>query len=90
MGDSDKDKTLRAKTFAFSIQCVRLAEMLQGDGHAEINSAIKKREFVMSRQLLRSGTSVGAMIREAEQAHSKPDFIAKLTIGLKEASESLA
>ena len=43
----------------------------------------------MSRQLLRSGTSIGANIAEAQYAHSKADFLAKMTIALKEASETL-
>jgi four helix bundle protein len=47
-----------------------------------------KREYVLSKQLLRSGTAVGALIREAEQAESKPDFIHKLAIALKEANET--
>jgi four helix bundle protein len=47
-----------------------------------------KKEFVMSKQLLRSGTSVGALIREAEQAESKADFIHKMSIALKEANET--
>ena len=47
-----------------------------------------KREFVMSKQMLRSGTSIGAIIREAEHAESTKDFVHKLSIGLKEANES--
>jgi len=46
------------------------------------------REFVMSKQLLKSGTSIGANIKEAEQGQSKADFYAKLYISLKEASET--
>ena len=48
----------------------------------------KHKEYVLSKQLLRSGTSIGAMIREAEYAQSKADFISKLSIGLKESNES--
>ena len=48
----------------------------------------QKKEFVMSKQLLRSGTAVGALVREAEQAESKADFIHKMAISLKEANES--
>jgi four helix bundle protein len=47
-----------------------------------------KKEFVLSRQLLKSGTSIGANIREAEHAQSKADFINKLSISLKEANET--
>ena len=48
----------------------------------------KKRESVLTNQLIRSGTSIGANIREAFYAHGKADFIAKLQIALKECSES--
>jgi four helix bundle protein len=47
-----------------------------------------KKEFVIARQVLRSGTSIGALVREAEQAESKPDFVHKLSIALKEANET--
>ena len=47
-----------------------------------------KKEFVMSKQILRSGTSVGAMVREAEFAQSRADFINKMSIALKEANET--
>jgi four helix bundle protein len=49
---------------------------------------IEKKEFVLSKQILRSGTSIGANIREAEYAESKPDFIHKLKIALKETAET--
>ncbi|SHG83728.1 four helix bundle protein [Flavobacterium defluvii] len=48
-----------------------------------------KKEFILSKQLLRSGTSIGAMIREAEHAESKSDFIHKFAIAQKEANESI-
>ena len=47
-----------------------------------------KKEFVLSKQLLRSGTSIGANIREAQEAQSKKDFLSKMGIALKEASET--
>ena len=50
--------------------------------------AYAQKEYVMSKQLLRSGTAVGALIRESEHAESKADFIHKLAISLKEANES--
>ena len=50
--------------------------------------AVERREFVLSKQLLRSGTSIGANIREAQRGQSKADFIAKMSIALKEADES--
>ena len=48
----------------------------------------EQREFVLSKQMLRSGTAVGALIREAEHAESKADFIHKMSIALKEANET--
>jgi four helix bundle protein len=48
----------------------------------------RKKEFVLSKQILRSGTAIGALIREAEYGQSKTDFIHKMTIALKEANET--
>jgi four helix bundle protein len=48
----------------------------------------EKKEFVLSKQLMRSDTAIGAMVREAEQAESKPDFVHKMAIALKEANET--
>lgn len=48
----------------------------------------QKKEFIMSKQLLRSGTAIGALVREAEQAESTADFIHKMAISLKEANET--
>ena len=62
----------------FSIRMVELYKKLSSEG----------REFVLSKQILRSGTSVGANIREARRAQSSPDFYSKLTISLKEADET--
>ena len=69
---------IEEKSFAFAIRIVNLYKHLNE----------KKKEFVLSKQLLRSGTSIGANIAEAEQAQSKPDFIFKMNIALKEASET--
>lgn len=66
------------KSFQFAIRIVNLYKYLTEN----------KREKVLSKQLLRSGTSIGANIAEAEQAQSKPDFISKLGIALKETSET--
>ncbi|WP_228429361.1 four helix bundle protein [Chryseobacterium carnipullorum] len=68
---------LKDKSFSFSIGMVELYKKLT-----------ENKEFVMSKQLLRRGTAVGALIREAEFAQSKPDFISKLSIALKEANET--
>jgi len=72
-----KDNVLSEKSFAFAVRTVKLYKLL----------AESKKEFVLSKQFLRSGTSVGAMYREAQQAESKADFIHKLSIALKEVNE---
>ncbi len=74
----ERDRAVQDKSFAFALRIVKLYKHLCED----------KREYVLSKQLLRSGTAVGALIREAEQAESKPDFIHKLAIALKEANET--
>ena len=66
------------KSFYFSVRVVKLAHHLQDD----------KREFILSKQLIRSGTSIGANVVEAQQAQSRADFISKLNIALKEAVET--
>ncbi|MGB3181213.1 MAG: four helix bundle protein [Cyclobacteriaceae bacterium] len=65
-----KNNVLKDKSFAFSIRIVKLYKYLSH----------KKREFVMSKQLLRSGTVIGAIYREAERAESRADFIHNLAI----------
>jgi len=69
---------LRDKSFGFALRAIKCYQYLQSD----------KKEFLLSKQLLRSATSIGANIREGEQAQSKTDFIHKLSIALKEASET--
>jgi four helix bundle protein len=49
----------------------------------------RKKEYVLSKQLLRSGTAIGALVKEAEHAQSKPDFLNKMNLALKEANETL-
>ena len=66
------------KSFRFALRVVKLYQYLREN----------KKEFVLSKQLLRSGTSIGANIAEAEQAQSRLDFISKLSIALKEAAET--
>ena len=76
---SEKSKNpLRDKSYVFAIKIVKLSQGLVNE----------KKEFVLSKQILRSGTSVGALIRESEFAASKADFINKLTVSLKEANET--
>ncbi len=73
-----KDSPLKNKSYAFAIRIVKLSQYLQTE----------KKEFVLSKQILRSGTSIGALIREAEFGQSKADFINKMSISLKEANET--
>ena len=73
-----KDNIIKNKSFAFALRIVKMYKFLTQ----------QKKKFVLSKQLLRSGTAVGALIREAEQAESKADFIHKMAIAQKEASET--
>ena len=66
------------KSFLFSVRIVKLARYLQEE----------KRKYILSKQLIRSGTSIGANIVESQQAQSRADFISKLSIALKEACET--
>ncbi len=75
---NNKENVLRNKSYSFAIRIVKLSQFLQ----------LEKKEFILSKQVLRSGTSIGALIREAEYGQSKIDFIHKLTISLKEANET--
>ena len=72
------NSNIENKSFLFSVRIVKLARYLQEE----------KREYILSKQLIRSGTSIGANIVESQQAQSRPDFISKLSIALKEASET--
>ena len=69
---------LKEKSFAFGLIVVEICRRLRES----------KKEYVLYRQLLRSGTAIGALIREAEYAQSKADFVHKLSIALKEANET--
>lgn len=72
------DNPILTKSKAFAVRTVKLCQYLQE----------KKKEFILSKQLLRSGTSIGANVREAIYAQSKSDFTAKLNIALKESAET--
>ena len=72
------DNAVKEKSFRFAVRIVKLCKFLQEE----------KREYIMSKQLLRSGTSIGANTAESQQAQSRPDFISKLNIALKEAVET--
>lgn len=67
------------KSYYFAIRIVKLYKWLTQE----------KKEYVLAKQLLRSGTAVGALMREAEYAQSKPDFLSKTHIALKEVSETM-
>ena len=67
------------KSFQFAIRIVKLCKVLRND----------RAEYVLSKQLLRSGTSIGANIAEAQQAQSRADFLAKLNVSLKETTETI-
>ena len=73
--DEDEEPDIRLRTFEFSVKVVELYKFLQYD----------RKEYVLGKQLLRSGTSIGANVEEATAAQSKKDFIPKMSIALKEA-----
>ena len=72
------DNVIKNKSFNFALRIVKLYQFLNQE----------KKEYVLSKQLLRSGTAIGALVRESEQAESKLDFIHKLAIAQKEANET--
>ncbi len=73
-----KDNIIQDKSFAFAVRIVNLYKYL----------TTEKKEFVLSKQLLRSGTSVGANVEESIGGQSEKDFLSKLSIAYKEARES--
>ena len=74
----NKENVVMNKSYAFALRTVKLYKYLVNE----------KKEYVLSKQLLRSGTSIGALIREGEHAQSKPDFLNKMNVALKEANET--
>ena len=72
-----QESKLRTQSLDFAVSIINLVKDLKS-----------KHESIISNQIGRSGTSIGANIREAQYAHGKPDFIAKLQIALKEANET--
>jgi four helix bundle protein len=74
----DNKDVLKNKCFALAVRIVRLAQWLQTE----------KNEYTISKQILRSGTAIGALESEANYAQSKLDFISKMSIALKEANET--
>ena len=73
-----KDSVVQSKSFDFAVSVIRLCQYLTEERH----------EYNLSKQLVRSATSIGANIREARRGQSPADFIAKMSISLKEAEES--
>lgn len=74
---NDKDNLIVTLSFEFALEVIEYAELLE-----------EHRKYVIGRQLLKSGTSIGANIREAQNAESKADFIHKMKIASKEADET--
>ena len=74
-----KENIVRDKSFEFAVRIVKLCRFL----------CDSKKEYVLAKQLLQSGTSIGANVREAANAQSKRDFLSKMSIALKEADETL-
>ena len=74
----NSDSIIQKKSYAFALEIIKLYKILISE----------KKEFVLSKQLLRSGTSIGANVNEALSGESKKDFIHKLSIALKEAKET--
>ena len=73
-----RPNALKDKSYSFAIKIVKLSQYLVSE----------QKEYVLSKQVLRSGTAVGALIREGEFAESKADFVHKFRISLKEANET--
>lgn len=76
--ENERNNPVADKSFQFAIRIVNLYRYLSSE----------KKEYVLSKQLLRSGTSIGANVAEAQEPQSRNDFIAKLYIALKEAAET--
>jgi four helix bundle protein len=74
---NDKENVIVTKSLQFAVDIVKFSEQLESE-----------KKFVVARQLLKSGTSIGANVREAQNAESKADFIHKIKIATKEADET--
>ena len=72
------ENVIKEKSYAFALRMIKAYKYLTSE----------QKEFVLSKQMLRSGTAIGALVWEAEYAQSTPDFIHKLSIALKEANET--
>lgn len=74
-----RESILKTKSFDFAVRIIKLYKFLKKTHN----------EYELSQQLVRAGTSIGALIRETEHAESRKDFVHKLNVGLKEANESI-
>ena len=77
MGDQ-KENIIRTKSYSFALRIIKLYKFLVAE----------HKEYVLSKQILKSGTAIGALVKEAEHAQSKADFLNKMNISLKEANET--
>jgi four helix bundle protein len=77
-GGTGKENVLKDKSYDFALRIIKACRYISAE----------QKEFVLSKQLLRCGTSIGANVAEANQARSRPDFISKLSIALKETVET--
>ncbi|MGV8964122.1 MAG: four helix bundle protein [Candidatus Saccharimonadaceae bacterium] len=73
-----KESVVMSKSYAFALRTIKLYKYL----------VYEKKEYVLSKQLLRSGTAIGSLIKEGEHAQSKADFLNKMNVALKEANET--
>ncbi|HMW39505.1 MAG: four helix bundle protein [Saprospiraceae bacterium] len=76
---SEEKNILKTKSIDFALSCIRISKELMDS----------QKEFILSKQFLKSGTSIGANIHEAQNAESKADFIHKLAIAQKECGETI-
>lgn len=76
--NEEKENIIKIKSFQFALKIIELSQGLVRD----------HKEYVLSKQILRSGTAIGALVRESEHAESKLDFIHKLSIAQKESNET--
>lgn len=76
---NDKSNPLLTKSFEFAVQIIRVNQKIQTE----------YKEYILTKQLIRSGTSIGALVREAQNAETKKDFIHKLSIAQKECDETI-
>ena len=74
----ETENVIVKKSKAFALRIIKMYKYL----------CVEKREFVMSKQVLRSGTSIGANVREAIRGQTRPDFIAKMSVAQKESEET--